>query len=135
MFINTENTIMVYSVIAALLILTAITVIRSLESRNQWRRMIKDGEVEVKGPSEAESLRLVIRATLLLGSIAFIGFAGWAGWIWWQNRRRYRFPEVESSELLGAPHAAGVGAVLSFGNSQLSPSKQRDQAPDYLQRM
>ncbi len=95
----------------------------------------KDGEVEVKGASEAESLRLVIRATLLLGSIAFIGFAGWAGWIWWQNRRRYRFPEVESSELLGAPHAAGVGAVLSFGNSQLSPSKQRDQAPDYLQRM
>ena len=48
MFINTENRIMVYSVIAALLILTAITVIRSLESRNQWRRMIEDGEVEVK---------------------------------------------------------------------------------------
>ena len=46
--INTENKIMVYSVIAALLILTAITVIRSLESRNQWRRMIEDGEVEVK---------------------------------------------------------------------------------------
>ena len=48
MFINTENRIMVYSVIAVLLILTSITVIRSLESRNQWRRMIEDGEVEVK---------------------------------------------------------------------------------------
>ena len=94
-----------------------------------------DGGVGIEGASEAESLRLVIRTTILLGSIAVIGFAGWAGWIWWQHRRRYRFPEVESSELLGAPHAAGVGAVLSFSNSHLSPSKQRDQVPDYAERM
>ena len=39
---------MVYSVISILLILTTITVIRGLESRNQWRRMIEDGDVEVK---------------------------------------------------------------------------------------
>ena len=48
MFINTENKIMVYSIIFMLFILTCMTVIRSLESRNQWRRMIEDGEVEVK---------------------------------------------------------------------------------------
>ena len=39
---------MVYSIICILLILTCITVIRVLESRNQWRRMIEDGDVEVK---------------------------------------------------------------------------------------
>ena len=48
LFINTESKIMVYSIISMLLILTCITVIRSLESRNQWRRMIEDGDVEVK---------------------------------------------------------------------------------------
>ena len=48
LFINTENKIMVYSVISMLLLLTSITVIRALESRNQWRRMIEDGDVEVK---------------------------------------------------------------------------------------
>ena len=48
LFINTESKVMVYSVIFMLLILTCITVIRSLESRNQWRRMIEDGDVEVK---------------------------------------------------------------------------------------
>tara|TARA_B100000959_G_C14435917_1_gene400572 strand:- start:207 stop:332 length:126 start_codon:yes stop_codon:yes gene_type:complete len=31
-----------------LLLLTAITIIRTLISRNEWRKMIEDGEVEVK---------------------------------------------------------------------------------------
>ena len=48
LFIDTNNSIMVYSIICILLILTCITVIRALESRNQWRRMIEDGDVEVK---------------------------------------------------------------------------------------
>ena len=48
LFIDTNNSIMVYSIICILLILTLITVIRALESRNQWRRMIEDGDVEVK---------------------------------------------------------------------------------------
>ena len=48
LFIDRNNTIMVYSIISALLILSIITVIRALESRNQWRRMIEDGDVEIK---------------------------------------------------------------------------------------
>ena len=48
LFIDTNNAIMVYSIIFALLILSIITVIRALESRNQWRRMIEDGDVEIK---------------------------------------------------------------------------------------
>ena len=64
--------------------------------------------------------------------VAGLGFAG--RWIA-ERRIRYEFPEIESSPLLGAPHAAGVGAVVSFGSAQLPPAKQRDQVPDYLQRM
>lgn len=48
LFIDTNNAIMVYSIISALLILSIITVIRAIESRNQWRRMIEDGDVEIK---------------------------------------------------------------------------------------
>ena len=51
------------------------------------------------------------------------------------RRIRYVFPEVETGPLLGAPHAAGVGAVVSFSSAQLPPSQQRDQVPDYLQRL
>ena len=48
LFIDRDKPFMTYSLIAMLLILTVITVIRALESRNQWRRMIKKGDVEIK---------------------------------------------------------------------------------------
>jgi len=48
LFIDRDKPVMIYSLIAILLILTIITVIRALESRNQWRRMIKEGDVEIK---------------------------------------------------------------------------------------
>ena len=48
LFIDRNNPIMIYSLIIMLIILTMITVIRALESRNQWRRMIKEGDVEIK---------------------------------------------------------------------------------------
>ena len=47
-FINRNNIVMVSIVIFLLVILTIITVLRALESRNQWRMMIKDGDVEIK---------------------------------------------------------------------------------------
>ena len=49
-FINRENTLATYSIIFILILLTltVITVIRALESRNQRRRMIKEGDVEIK---------------------------------------------------------------------------------------
>ena len=40
--------IMVLVVISMLLILTCITIIRAFESREEWRKMIKDGDVEIK---------------------------------------------------------------------------------------
>ena len=48
LFIYRNKPMMIYTVIAVLVVLTIITVIRALESRNQWRRMIKEGDVEIK---------------------------------------------------------------------------------------
>ena len=47
-FIDRNNIVMVSFVIFILVILTIITVLRALESRNQWRRMINNGDVEIK---------------------------------------------------------------------------------------
>ena len=48
LFIDRNKPIMMYTLIFILLFLTVITVIRALESRNQWRRMIDEGDVEIK---------------------------------------------------------------------------------------
>ena len=47
-FIDRDNKILVWTMIFILLLLTTITIIRALISRNEWRKMIEDGEVEVK---------------------------------------------------------------------------------------
>ena len=48
LFIDRNKPILMYTLIFILLFLTVITVIRALESRNQWRRMIDEGDVEIK---------------------------------------------------------------------------------------
>tara|TARA_Y100000748_G_C15345306_1_gene429692 strand:- start:412 stop:639 length:228 start_codon:yes stop_codon:yes gene_type:complete len=47
-FIDRENNIQKFSTIAILLFISIITVIRSLNSRNEWREIIEDGDVEIK---------------------------------------------------------------------------------------
>jgi len=47
-FIDRENNIQKFSTIAILLLISVITVIRLLNSRNEWREIIKDGDVEIK---------------------------------------------------------------------------------------
>ena len=51
-----------------------------------------------------------------------------------RRRAKYRFPEFEVEPRLGGPHAAGVGAVISFGRAAPSPAFQRKQMPGYLRR-
>ena len=46
--IDRNNKILVWIMISVLLLLTTVTIIRALISRNEWRKMIEDGEVEVK---------------------------------------------------------------------------------------
>ena len=48
LFLDRNNSLMVVSSIIILILLTIITIIRALISRNEWRKMIEDGEVEVK---------------------------------------------------------------------------------------
>ena len=45
--IDRNNKILVWVMIFLLFILTLITIIRALNSRNEWRKMIDDGEVEI----------------------------------------------------------------------------------------
>jgi len=47
-FINRENNLMVICTIFLLVSLAFITILRSLDSRNQWRKIIEDGDVEIK---------------------------------------------------------------------------------------
>lgn len=49
-----------------------------------------------------------------------------------RHRARHRFPVFEVSPRLGGAHAAGIGAVISFGSTTQSPSSQRNDVPDYL---
>ena len=48
LFIDRENKLMVLITIVLLLIITTITILRSINSRNEWREMIEEGEVEIK---------------------------------------------------------------------------------------
>ena len=47
-FLDRNNFYMVVVAIFLLLILSFITVVRSLNSRNEWRKIIEDGDVEIK---------------------------------------------------------------------------------------
>ena len=46
--INNSNSISTIIIIFILISLTIITVIRAVESRNEWRQMIEDGDIEIK---------------------------------------------------------------------------------------
>ena len=70
-----------------------------------------------------------------VGIVLLAGGSGWVGRLIARRRVRYLFPEVDTGPLLGAPHAAGVGAVISYSSAQVPPSQQRDQGPDFLQQM
>jgi hypothetical protein len=54
--------------------------------------------------------------------------------LWWVRNRQHRFPELDVEPRLGGAHGAGIGAVISFTNSQVPPMAQRNQTPDYLPR-
>ena len=84
---------------------------------------------------ENEALKVLTKSLWAVIIVTLLAVVGWVARLIAKRRLRYVFPEVEIDPLFGAPHAAGVGAVISFSSSQLPPSQQRDQVPDYLQRM
>ena len=62
------------------------------------------------------------------------GRSGFA-WLLGKGSRPSEFPVVEMPRRLGAKHAAGVGAMLSFHRKLGSPSRQRGGLNDYLTRV
>ena len=46
--IDRDNRVMVLFTIILLIIISTITIIRSINSRNEWRQIIDDGDVEIK---------------------------------------------------------------------------------------
>ena len=73
---------------------------------------------------------LVLPVAILCASL----LAGLVMTGWLRRRARYHFPEFEVEPRLGGPHAAGIGAVISFASAAVPPASQRDQVPDYLKR-
>jgi len=77
--------------------------------------------------SERDGFWIMARAGLLVLAGVVVFTAGWSAWRWRLRRRKYYFPEVDDERVFGAPHAAGAGAVISFGDPHLPPSRQRYQ--------
>ena len=74
-------------------------------------------------------------AVVVLVSLAFsVGLLIFLRYLVNRNQA-FVFPDAQGSSLLGAPHAPGVGSVISYHNRTQPPSLQRNNYPDYLQRM
>jgi hypothetical protein len=65
----------------------------------------------------------------IMGAAVFVVAGGLA---FARRQARYRFPVFEVPPRMGGSHAAGIGAVISFGSTTQSPSSQRNEVPDYL---
>lgn len=93
--------------------------------------------VEASEPSPAGEPVDDWKILVALGLVVTAILSGGVFVVWWRARQRQQhlFPEMEVSPLLAAPHAAGIGAVIHFGNATLPPSVQKEQVPDYLRQM
>jgi hypothetical protein len=114
--------------------MTEGTAVETMES-------IPDGEELRAFPAKraAKEEKVEIRSWMkLVGALVAAGFGGslalWSAVMWWRGRVRLRFPELEVEPRLGGGHAAGIGAVISFGSSAIPPAMQRKQVPDYMRR-
>lgn len=67
-------------------------------------------------------------AAIMLGAVLTVAAGLWVV----RSRSRHRFPVFDVPPRLGGAHAAGIGAVISFGSTTQSPSSQRNEVPDYL---
>ncbi len=70
-----------------------------------------------------------------VGFLSFLGILGFFGRRVIENGRVYEFPEAEGPAILDAPHAAGVGGVLSYSSAAQPPSLQKTHSNDYLHRL
>ena len=104
-----------------------------------WQSNEKIGQVDVVTADDLKGFEMIrnLLHWFVLGLVGLlcILLAGMVFWRRWRKSQRFLFPVIELPKRLGANYAAGVGAVLIFHKKLGSPSKQRDQIPDYLRRM
>jgi hypothetical protein len=81
-------------------------------------------------PLEQAAKDLAERHGMLAGIVGGAILLLAIGWRIVRRRVRYRFPVIEVAPRLGGAHAAGIGAVISFGNTTQSPYAQRNDAGD-----
>ena len=100
--------------------------IAGLQEKIAGVQPVEDFEVP-ESSLEAGSFWVAARAgvILLVGLGGFI--VGVFAWRWNLRQRKYYFPEVDDERVFGAPHAAGAGAVVTFVDPHLPPSRQRHQ--------
>jgi hypothetical protein len=87
----------------------------------------------VRPPGRFDALVSLVPLSAALVAIALTALAGLI--IWLSIRARYHFPDLDVEPRLGGPHAAGIGAVISFASAAAPPASQRDQVPEYLRRL
>lgn len=110
---------------------TAVETMENIPDHAASRSLPRD-EMPVKGSFEIPSWGLLAAWSFaaVLGGL----LVSWSLIMWWRARARFRFPEFEVEPRLGASHAAGVGAVISFSSPAIPPAMQRSQVPDYMRR-
>ena len=100
--------------------------IAGLQEKITGVQPVEDFEVP-ESSREAGSFWVAARAGLIL-LVGLGGFiVGVFAWRWNLRQRKYYFPEVDDERVFGAPHAAGAGAVVTFVDPHLPPSRQRHQ--------
>ena len=100
--------------------------IAGLQEKIAGVQPVEDFEVP-ESSLEAGSFWVAARAGLIL-LVGLGGFiVGVFAWRWNLRQRKYYFPEVDDERVFGAPHAAGAGAVVTFADPHLPPSRQRHQ--------
>jgi hypothetical protein len=87
---------------------------------------------KVESPAAAQARRWVERYGVPSGIVGSALVVSAVALSIARRRKRFRFPLFDVSPRLGGAHAAGIGAVISFGSTTQSPSSQRGDVPDYL---
>lgn len=101
----------------------------------QFLPLVKEEKKEKEGHSSVIAAKVKAVASEwgpmagIMGSIVTIIIVGLSIA---RQRTRCRFPVFEVPPRMGGAHAAGIGAVISFGSTTQSPSSQRNEVPDYL---
>ncbi len=72
---------------------------------------------------------------MILGLLFLATLLGYLGRLIAERKRVYIFPDAQGNLLLEAPHAPGVGGVISFSSGELPPARQKSDVPDYLEKM